>query len=116
MCAQVVFEDGQRRTKKKKKMMMMKKRKEGGGVPRDKNSTRYRRKIKTNDANLQNDDPKSQTCRARRGAKGEAPRSMHRSGGKRSLLKRKNRIRLWGRKKSGEISVSRLNTRHLKYR
>ena len=54
---------------------MMKKRKRGAGL-QDKNSMVYRRKIKTNDANLQNDDPKSQTCRARRGAEGEAPRRM----------------------------------------
>lgn len=31
---------------------------------------RYRRKIKTNDANLRNDDPESRTRRARRGTEG----------------------------------------------
>jgi len=73
-----------------KKKKMMKKRKRGAGLL-DKNSMVYHRKIKTNDANLQNDDPKSQTCRARRGAEGEVPRSTHRSEGKR-LFKRKSRI------------------------
>lgn len=84
---------------------MMKKRKKGGGILRDKNST-VPSQNKNYDANLQNDDPESQTRRVRRGeAEGEA-RSMHRSGGKRSLSKKKNRIRPWRRKKSGRVLYS----------
>lgn len=56
---------------------------------------RYRRKIKTNDANLQNDDPESPDSPSKEDGEGEQREkrqgAVHRSGGKRSLSKKEER-------------------------